>query len=131
MGNAINFKTVTFFKRVAPVVTPVFASLPQSNLATEENVSHFALVVACGLSDGFRTCRVIAFALRVRVGVFCIFNISGRARPILRSVMCVTQCDCRYKPGPYRSTAVQIKKTVTVYSSCKQLPPFGVVRQYI
>ena len=77
MGDAINFKTVTFLTRIAPVVVPGFTSSPQSDLATEENASHFALVVAlvCGQSRDFRVCRRVNrrvhYRARVRVGVFC------------------------------------------------------------
>ena len=45
--------------RIAPVVAPVFASLPQSDLAIEENASYFTLVVAlvCRQSRDFLVCR--------------------------------------------------------------------------
>ena len=47
----------------------------QLELATEENASHFALVVTlvCGQSRDFRVCRRVKLRVnnRVRVGVFC------------------------------------------------------------
>ena len=73
MGNVKNFETVIFLMRVAPVIAPVFASLPKSDVGTEEKASHFAMVVAlvCGQSRHFRVCRHDTPRVhnRARVGV--------------------------------------------------------------
>ena len=58
MDNAINFRTVTFLSRVAPVVATVFVSLQQSDITTEENPSHFAMVVALGVGTVTRSSRL-------------------------------------------------------------------------